>query len=308
MAIFHGKGVQTAKTGALRIVIKQGTKDGPAIGHDPVTVELYSQSKAIHTYKMQIADGGVVEIRDLPLDVPFQPVVTVEHAGCRQEMVGPPINKYQPAVEFDMKVYEATTEKPVWVSGIRHIIAVPVLTDGVVSLKVTEMMGCFNPGDRAWAGENNVTLSLPLPPNAQQVVLGQGLAEANPTITNAAITRGKSMLPGLTEYDFGYTVPVSKGAADLSFTLTADTKLFALYLPDQFHVDKCVGVVTSGNSNQTGLQGRQLLVGKGLKAGQVVSVSLSGIEAPPPPPVATTQPVEDHTTLSLPRPGATTKP
>ena len=85
-ASFHGgEGMQTVKTGALRVIVTQGPNNTPALGHDLVTIELYKQGKPIHTYNTQVGDDGPhVEIHDLPLDVPFQPVVTVTHAGAQQ--------------------------------------------------------------------------------------------------------------------------------------------------------------------------------------------------------------------------------
>jgi len=302
---FHPKGMQAPKSGALRVIVTQGTKGAPAIGHDLVTVELFARGKAIRTYNLRVGDGGVVEIHDLPLEVPFQPVITVEHAGAPQELVGPPMHKFQPAIQLDMKVYETTTEKPVWTNGIRHVTAESVASHGTLTLRVTEMIGGFAAGDRTWTGDHNVTLTIPLPPNAQNVGLGQGLAEANPTLANGTVTCGKPLLPGSTEYVFGYTVPVTNGAAELSFTPPADTKLFALYIPATFHVDKSVGLTVKDASGQVGSQGRKLVVGKDLKAGQVVSVSLSGITPPPAPVAPTTLPDEGKTTLHLPQPAAT---
>ena len=303
---FHPQGMQGPKTGALRIVVTPGTQGAAAIGHDAVTVELFSQGTAIHAYKTQIGDGGIVEIHDLPLDQPFLPVVTVMHAGVPQELLGPMMHKYQPAIEVHMPVYEVTAEKPAWTSGIRHVTVEPIVTKGVLALHVTEMMGAYVPGDRAWIGEHNKTLTIQLPPGAMDVQLGQGFAEANHTIANGTITRGKPMLPGSMEYDFGYTLPVTNGSATLWFTTPAPTTLYAIYVPASFHVDQCDGVTAKTAGGQNGLAGRQLLVGKGLKAGQVVTVTLSAIAPPPPPPA--TVPGDDRTDLHLPHPTAPTKP
>ncbi|HUO09481.1 MAG TPA: hypothetical protein VM008_14325 [Phycisphaerae bacterium] len=302
-AAFHPAGMQSPKSGALRVKFSQGTKDGPAIGRDPVTVEIFSGGKVIHTYKAQIGDDKQLELHDLPLDVPFQPIITVLHAGAQEELIGPPMHKFQPAVELDMPLYEVTAEKPAWTSGIHHVTVLPTMTNDVLALHVTDMMGGFNPTDRAWLGTNNVTLTLELPKNATNIQLGQGLAEANPTITGTTITRGKPMLPGPTEYDCGYTLPVTAGKASLTFTLPADTTLFALYLPSDIHVDTCVGLTPSSSSGKAGLEGRQLLVGKHLNAGQVITLDLSGITPPPAPPKATpAQPADEQTHLNLPRP------
>ncbi|MGN6369247.1 MAG: hypothetical protein ACTHN5_13380 [Phycisphaerae bacterium] len=301
-AAFHPAGMQSPKSGALRVKVSQGTKNGPAIGRDPVTVELFSAGKVIRTYNTQIGENNQFELDDLPLDAPFQPIITVLHAGAQEELIGPPMHKFQPAVELEMPLYETTTEKPAWTSGIRHVTLLPTLTNNTLALHVTDMLGGFNPSDRAWLGDNHVTLALQLPPNATHIELGQGLAEANPTITGTTITRRKPMLPGPTEYDCGYTLPVTDGKASLAFTLPADTTLFALYLPASIHVDSSTGLTLSASSGKYGLEGRQLLVGKSLKAGQTLTVDLSNISPPPAAPEhPATRPAEQHTNLNLPR-------
>lgn len=251
-----------------------------------------------------LGDGGILEIHNLPLDTPFQPVVTITHAGVEQETVGPPMHKYQPAIELDMKVYESTAEKPAWTCGLRKITVEPVVIKGELRLQVTEVVGGFNPTDRAWAGQNGVTLTIPLPRNAQNVQLGQGLAESNPKIISGSvptITRGRAMQPGSTAYEFGYQLPVKNGAAEISFAVPAMTGLFAVYVPQSFKVDQAVGVKVSAASGKSGVVGRTLLVGKGVK--ETVTVGLSNITPPVVVPVADAPVIDGKTTLDLKRPG-----
>ncbi|MEI8195313.1 MAG: hypothetical protein WCI73_05340, partial [Phycisphaerae bacterium] len=56
------------KTGALRVLISQGTPGGTAIEKDPVTVELYARGKILKTYHPTMDAQGVVELKDLPLE------------------------------------------------------------------------------------------------------------------------------------------------------------------------------------------------------------------------------------------------
>ena len=167
-----------------------------------------------------------------------------------------------------------------------------LLTNGKLTLHVTEMMGGFNPTNLVWIGDHNITLTLHLPANAQNIVLGQGLAEANSTIANInTITRAQThVASGPTEYDFGYTLPVTDGTAHtLTFTLPADTTLFALYLPASFKIEKKPSdsppPPPAANTARR-RRFRQLLVGKHLKAGEQLTVEASAASPRCRPPAA----------------------
>ena len=300
-------GMAAAKSGALRVIVTQGTKDAPPIGQDPVRVELLSQGKTIKTLLTTVGEKGVIELHDLPLDVPFQPVVTVTHGGAEQQRVGAVIHKYQPAIEFDMPVYETTTDKPAWTIGLRGIeVAAVASPDGALVLRITDMIGAFNPADRAWTGEavgdTRQTLAIPLPDKATNVQYGPGMLEAGAKVIGNTVVRGKTMVPGSTQYVFAYDIPVKDGKAVITFTTPTDTSLFALYVPSAWTVDKATGVEVAAAGGTHSTSGAKLLKAKALKAGTPVSVELSGIQPPPPP---ATQPGEmlDHSTdLSLPKP------
>lgn len=283
---FHNEGMQSPKTGAIRVVISQGTKDAAVLGHDPVTVQLFAKGNVLQTYNATIGDKGIVEIHDLPLDVAFQPVITVIHGGAEQQLVGPPMHKYQPAIELEMKVYELTAEKPAWTIGLRHVIAEPITVNGALTLHITEMIGGFNPADRAWTGQDGTTLTIELPAGARDVTFGPGLAEAGVQVKGNIITRGKTMLPGSAQYVFGYTLPVVNGTASISLTAPADTTLFAFYMPETVKVEHTAGIAANAASGTHALEGRQLLKAKSVKAGQVITVDLSNIALAPQPTTA----------------------
>jgi hypothetical protein len=305
------EGMTAAKSGALRVNISQGTKDGPAIGKDPVRVDLLSQGVVIKTIRTTVGEKGVVELRDLPLDVPFQPVITVTHGNAEQQKVGAVIHKYQPAIEFDMPVFETTADKPSWTIGLRGIECDVVVSPENASqlyVRVADMIGGFNPADKAWlgegSGESRTTLSLPLPEGAGNVQYGPGMLEAGAKVVDKTVIRGKTMIPGSTQYIYAFDVPVKDGKAAVSFTTPVDTALFALYIPATWNVEKATNVEVAPASGNHGSNGAKLLKAKTLKAGTVVTVAFSGIT---PPPVPATKPGEilDHNTdLKLPQPPA----
>lgn len=268
-------------TGALRVIISQGTPGGPADAKDPVTIELYSRGKVLNTYHAAMDAKGVVELKDLPLEQSFQPVITVLHGGVAQRLVGPSFNKVNSAIEMDMKVYEVTDTPPAWTIGMRYITTELQGLGKVSSLKVVETIGGFNPLDRAWLGKLNSAkeyeiFSLTLPPGATDILFGPGMLEAGAKAADGTIVRPGPMLPGSTEYVFGYTVPVVDGKATLIFTAPADTTLFALYPPVGAKVLKLEGL-EKGKSGMPGGNGALILKGRNHKAGALAKVTLTDI-------------------------------
>jgi hypothetical protein len=311
----HPMKVQHA-TGAIRILFKQGTRDGTPLAKDPVRVELFAKGEPIKTFHSTVGELGVVEIDKLPLDVPFQAVTTVTHAGVEQQLVGPPQHRYQPAVEFEMPVYEITSEKPAWTIGLRHIqveilkVETPGQPESLV-LQVTEMVGGFNPSDRAWTGEvvngEMQTVAIALSSNVSSVQLGAGFAEARAKVVNNTLIRSKAMLPGSNRYVFGYQVPVVDGKASLSFNTPVDTTLFAVYLPGEIKIEQATGLEAGASGGTHADEKRQLLKAKSVTPGQVLTVQLSNIQ--PPKPVLKDNPAltDQSTDLNLPKPGQTPK-
>jgi hypothetical protein len=212
-------------------------------------------------------------------------VISVLHGGVEQQMVGPPMHKYQPAVEVEMAVYEVTNEKPAWTTGMRHVSLKGVAMDGGVGVNVTEVMGVYNPLDRAWAGEDvggrMRTVAVTLPAGARDVQFGQGMLEAGAVLVDGVLVRGGAMLPGAAQCVFGYTMPTSGGRAKVSFVAPAKTTLFVLYVPGDWKVEKVDGLEVGQASGSKGDAGQRLLKAKALKAGQVVSVELSGVAVAP---------------------------
>ena len=217
---------------------------------------------------------GVVELKDLPLEQAFQPVITVTHAGVAQRIVGPAVTKMQSAIEMDMKVFEVTETRPAWTIGMRYVTTEPQGLGKVSSLKVTETIGGFNPLDRAWVGTVNSAnehelFSLTLPPGATDVVLGQGMLEAGAKVVAGKLVRPGPLLPGANQFVFGYTIPVVDAKATLSFVAPADTTLFALYTPAGAPALTVEGLEQGKAQGPRGSSGSVLPQGRDVKAGAV---------------------------------------
>jgi hypothetical protein len=271
-----------AKTGGVRVLLSQATKGGPAIGEDPVTVELYARGKVLKTYQTKADAKGVVELRDLPLEQAFQPVVTVLHGGAPQRLVGGEVTKYQPAIEFEMKVYESTETRPDWTIGMRYVTMIPQGLGKVTSLKIEETIGGYNPLDRAWLGTENAAkereaFAVTLPADATDVVLGMGMLEAGAKMVDGKLVRPGPMLPDSTAYVFGYTVPVKDGKATVSFVAPAKVSLLAVYAPAGAKAVKVEGLEAGKAQGGHGKPGDLMFKAKDVKAGAVATVELSDI-------------------------------
>ena len=304
----HSSEMTGAKSGAIKVNVTQGTPDGGKLGLDPVTVQLFAKGVSIKTFKSALDENGVIELHDLPLDVPFQPIITVTHNGADEQYVGPPMHKLQPMVEMDMRVYDTTGVKPAWSIGLRDVDVDVVDAGGTPGLHFTELLGGSCPGDRAWTGEvvggQLRTMTLRLPEEAMQVELGPGFAEAGAQAVDHTIIRGKTMLPGTTQYVFGYTIVAKDGKVTASFTAPTDITLFALYLPKDIKVETLTGLELAQASGTNATQNRQLLKAKSVKAGQTLSAVLTGIKMP----VAATKPEVLPQTSDLHLPVSATKP
>lgn len=277
--------VAGAKVGAIRVLVKQGTKNGPAIGKDDVTIGLLSRGKLLKTYTAAVGEKGVVEVRDIPLNPAFQPVITVKHAGVAQQLVGPTMSPYLAAVELDMPVYELASAMPAWNIPMRKLtLLVQKSEQGVVALRVIEMLATKNPTDRAWAGPSSgdaerETLRVVLPDGASDVVFGQGLLEAGAVVRNGAVSKPGVLLPGMAVHRFLYTLPVKDGKATVKIHAPADTSLLAVDVPEGAQVVRKELLAPKATSGHDEVHAR-MYSGKGLKAGQVAVLELANI-APP---------------------------
>ncbi len=118
---------------------------------------------------------------------------------------------------------------------------------------------------------------------------------------NGSLVRGKTLLPGSSQFVFGYTLASRGGKVTASYTAPADTTLFALYLPTEVKAEQLTGLEVGTAGGTSGAAKRQLLKAKGIKAGETVSAVLSGIKLP----VAATkpEPLPATSDLHLPVPG-----
>ena len=206
-----------AATATIAIHAVQGTKDGPAVAGDEVTVELFFKDGQTKTLEDRLDEHGMLVLEDLPLEVPFQPRIRVQHAGVSYEAVGERMGPEQTSQKIDVKVYETTEQQPDWSVHMWHFIAEPTAE----GLAVTEMLAVHNPADRAWLGRaddqaGRSTLAVHLPADAKVLNMDGGFHECCTKRIGEQLVDTMPLRPGVSQYRLHYVLPAVDGAARLS--------------------------------------------------------------------------------------------
>jgi len=166
-----------ATSGAIRVNVTQGTKDGPALGRSG-DVQLFSKGVALKTYRRRWMTRASWSFMICLWRRRFS-----DHYGDARRggaaVRGPPVTKMQPMVEMDMAVYETTAEKPAWTIGLRDIDVVAVDLAHGDRVAVHGVVGGIQSDGWAWTGElvngQRRTMTLPLAADARTCSLGRGL-------------------------------------------------------------------------------------------------------------------------------------
>jgi hypothetical protein len=218
---------------SIAIKAVQATKDGPAIGADPVLVEYYNaEGEVVGLNTATLSDKGQVTIKDITLTVPVQPLITVTHAGIEYKAPGNVMDGTNRDQEVAVNVYETTPREPAWQVRMRHVIVDPT-RDG---LNVTEMISVFNPTDRAWTGRpvktgSPITLELDLPPNANNVRAGGAFRDNAVKLENGKLLCSMPLLPGGADFQVHYVIPAENDRAEVTLWAPAATGSLFVFLP-----------------------------------------------------------------------------
>lgn len=268
---------QPRVTGVLNIRAVQGTKDGPAIGADEFSVELYVRGKLLEQVKGKLDDKGLAQITGIPLGLSPQPIVKVTHAGVEYQANGSAFDPTQASQVVEIPVYETTDTPPAWSVRMQHVM-VEAVPGG---LQVMEMLAIDNPTDRAWTGQTlpsgrKGTFTLTLPASATNVKIVSGLHDCCTLIDGNKLINTMALNPGSTQYQISYLVPASSGEAKLDVTAPAAVANLMLFLPDDGTTVKTEGL-EFGGATDMGTGKRRFYRATGLAAGQVVAAMVSGI-------------------------------
>jgi hypothetical protein len=270
---------QPASHGSMAIRVMQGTKDGPPVKGEPLTVELYSKGQVIRKIDAKVDDTGVTIIDGLSLVLPFQPMVRMMHGGLEYSIAGEVMDGQHPDQQVDLTVFESTEQPPAWQVQMLHVMATPT-PDG---LRVMQMLAIQNPSDRTWRGKaddkgKRATLSLAMPPGAQDVVVS-GLLEHGSALTeDGRLVCSEPLQPGSAKAQINYLIPGKNGQASFKVTTPAPVKTMILFVPDG--PQATVQGLESAGVHDMGEQKLRMFRGSELKAGQEVTISVSLPQVP----------------------------
>jgi len=262
----------------------QGTRDGPAVATGKVTVGLVHRGQVIKQFNASLDAQGKAVLVDLPVGAGVRPLVRVEHAGAVYETMGPLMHAGPPDHQVQVVVYESTTERPPLVVRARHIV-VRRIPEG---LYVKEMMILDNPTDRTWLGtkdaqgrKTTLNLDLPIPKKNGRVDFFGGFSESCTRLSGSRLVNSHAIMPGKSQFVFGYVVPVRDDAADLTVVHPAKTDQLALVVPENDMTVTADGL-EGGDALQMGPGIMRLFKGTDFEAGKSLVIHLTGIPAAEP--------------------------
>jgi len=254
--------------GTLKVRAVQGTAGAPPAGADPIIVEVYGNDQLIGKLDIKLDDDGTTTIDNIPTGPGYQVLARVTHAGVEFDGV---IEANNRSLQLSVPVFESTETRPDWNVQMRHLIVQPA-DDGV---QVMEVIAISNPSDRAWLGEKpaadgkRMVFTVPLPADATKVQLAGGFHECCTKVENGRITNTMPLVPGVTQYQFSYVVPVKNGSADITATFAVPVKSMMVLVPEGTSAS-AIGLegpktVNMGNGNTQYFKGADLPANKEVK-------------------------------------------
>ena len=267
-----------AAVGSLTIRVLQRTAKAPVPAGDKVTVHFYQGEKVIKHAELVVDAQGLASIADIALTrEPVQAMVMVRHGDITYQALSGPMSSGMPTAEVEVPVYESTKEAPAWRIPMRHLIA----SHTPQGVRIVEMLAVDNPSDRTWTGtsdtEEGATLVLRLPEGATNLELGDGFSEGSMHFHNGTMMNMVPMTPGLTTYQFAYTVPVAGGKVHIPVIAPVTTQQLMMFVPDDGSEIKTNGLQLAKEMRKTENGMMRTLSAAGLPAGEPVSLTISGV-------------------------------
>jgi len=221
-------------TGSIAIKVVQGTKGGPKIGPDKVTVELYGRGGKLRTIETKLDAGGVAMIKELPLSMTFQPKVTVQHGGASYTEIGEIMNSEHPTQEIAVKVFETSDKDPQLQVAMWHLIVKPAEKGG---MDVVEMLVVRNMADSAYLGTpdaegRRISIAMSLPKGVKKVdQMGGSLHDCCASVVDGRLLSKAPLSPGMSQLKFHYIVPTPEGKAEIKLVAPAAAKQLMVFVP-----------------------------------------------------------------------------
>ncbi|MCP3902437.1 MAG: hypothetical protein GY715_02280 [Planctomycetes bacterium] len=271
-----------AATGSISVQVVQGTPGGPAIGNCEVAVELLHRGMILDTLFAQLDETGTAFFTDIPLDVSFEPVAYVEHAGVTYQQAGTAADAAHPQQRIDVTCFEVAEDDaaPPWWVRMRHVM-ISLEPEG---LKLTEMIQVENPADRTWLGTREgdgkkpVTLRFVLPQGSDHLMLGAGFENGSCTLDDRVLSNHLPLVPRVSELGFTYVIDPDGGTANIEITAPAAVDRMMVIVPEALHVETAEGL-SPGGSRQMGQTSVRFYLASDLGTGDVARMRLTGLDA-----------------------------
>jgi hypothetical protein len=214
---------------------------------------------------------------------PVQALISISHGGLVQQIVSPELNAQNPAQSIQMRIFETTDEAPAWTVAMQHLI-LEWSQDGH-SARVTEMISANTPGDRAWLGDKSadgkrVTLTLQLPPGANQIELGGSFDGEASTLVDGKITTASALFPGRSEFRLSYIVPASDGDLELPIWAPANVGTLVVFAPADETQITATGL-SGGTPVDMGRGAVRMFKATDIGPGTRIALSIKGIKPAP---------------------------
>jgi hypothetical protein len=271
---------QPAMFGTLLVRAVQGTAGGPAVGELPVVVELLMGDQAVDKKQLKLAADGTLRLDNIPLSMNITPVVKVTYNGVEFTGHGGAMDASRAEQQVQVPVFESTEAAPAWTVKMQHVMLDPT----VEGVRVTEMLAVENPTDRAWIGNaagadgKRRTLAFALPAGAKDVSFGGALHDCCTVIEDGKVYDSMALVPGVSQYRIGYTLPVTGGKAEIAFTTAAPVKHLMVFLPDDGSQVQADGIGNAGVADMGGGKTR-FFRSTDVAGGAAVKLNISGITA-----------------------------
>ena len=265
--------------GSLDVKVVAGTAGDTVAPNEPVTVTLYHRGSPVKKFDLTVDAAGKVLIPEFQVMPPVQALVSVKHAGLEQPHVSPELNPQEPKQAIEVKVFQTTEQQPAWNIAMQHMI-VQWAEDGS-GARIVQMMSTTTPGDRIWlgdkVGDKRVTLSIPLPPQVDDVELASGFDEELSKIADGKLVTGGPLYPGRSEYRIVYTIPAKNGTLELPITTPAAVTNLIVFVPAD-DVQVTATGLTGGQPIDMGQGPIRMYRAQNLPAGAVATLSIKGIK------------------------------
>ena len=268
---------RAAGGGSIAIHAVQGTPDGPAVGADEVTIELFRKGGKAEKIQARLDEHGVFMLEGLSISARVQPRVTVQHAGVAYTLVGKVMDPTHRTQKITVPVYETTRERPAWQVQMRHVMLHP----SEKGLHATELLAVHNPDKRTYLGpedgpEARTTMVLGLPPHVGQIRLGGEFDSCCTRVSDGRVIHTGPLRPGPSQFRVQYAIQAGKdGIARVVMSSPALVKELVVLLPGKNYSLQSEDLTDAGLLNVKG-QPMRALKGRDLPAGGQVTYIVGG--------------------------------